>query len=172
MSRCVCVLWLRRKCKSHVFLKDPRSKPTYQSASVPSVWGPACLSWARDQGCLHHAAGWACWASPEEIELVGWSPDLVLPGSHWWWFAGGQAGYLMSINIQLNFSFTGTMQFTTQWSSVIIYLFIYVTSFFYSGFPHSYGRSILFCDILTICIPHTMIFVFKIKYKRGKGKLV
>lgn len=142
---------LRRKCKSHVFLKNPRSKSTYRSASVPSVWGPVCLSWARDQGCLHHAAGWACWASPEEIELVGWSPDLVPPGSHWWWFAGGQAGYLMSINIQLNFSFIGTMQLIHNTVEFSYYLLIYLCNFFffYSGFPHSYGRSIFFVVFLS-----------------------
>lgn len=129
MGRCVCVL--KEKHKSYVFLKDPRLKPTYRSASVLSVWGPVCLNWARDQGCLHHAAGWACWASPEEIELVGWSPDLVPPGSHWWWFAGGQAGYLISINIQLNFSFIGTMQLIHNTVEFGYYLLIHLCNFFF-----------------------------------------
>lgn len=110
-----------------------RAMPTHQWDEVLSVWEQACQNSAEGSDCGHRAEGWAYWALPGESELVGSSPGLVLMGSHLWWFARGQAGYLKGIGTQISFLCIDPRTYTKQKALAIFYS----KSVFFIRYPQS-----------------------------------
>lgn len=131
--------------------------PTHRWAEVLSVWERACRSSAGGSGCGHRAAGWACWALPGESVLVGLSPGWVPTGSHLWWFAGGQAGYLKSIGTYINFLCVDTRTYTMKKALTIFFISLSFSSDIHRVWTS--GSSVLLCNNHTTITPHTAIFI-------------